>query len=141
VTELWSEDMVGFLLGCSFSWEDVLAERGLIPRHVEEKKNVPMFRSEIPNVPAGVFHGDMVVSMRPYKPEDAEKAAAITSAYPGAHGGPVHWGDSEVVGVRGEELSTPHWGDAVEMREGEVTLPHVSHPILHGPTSARFTKC
>ena len=55
VTDLWTEDMVGFLLGCSFSWEDILADQGLIPRHMEEKKNVPMFRSNIPNVPAGVF--------------------------------------------------------------------------------------
>lgn len=40
--DLWSSDMVGFLLGCSFSWEDLLRTRGLCPRQIQENKNVPM---------------------------------------------------------------------------------------------------
>jgi len=127
VTALWAEDMVGFLLGCSFSWEDVLSEAGLMPRQVEEKKNVPMFRTNLPNVAAGVFQGDLVVSMRPYKPEDAEKVAAITAQYPAAHGGPIHQGSPEEIGVSSEQVFStegagPDWGDGVEIREGEVPV-------------------
>ena len=119
IRDLWTDDMVGFLLGCSFSWEDVLTRQGscgircgirpctptpirtggLQPRQITEQKNVPMFRSNIKNVRGGRFEGDLVVSMRPYAPQDAERAAAVTSCYPGAHGGPMHWGDAEAIGV------------------------------------------
>ena len=45
ITELWTDDMVGFCLGCSFSWENVLKDAGLCPRQIEEGCNVPMFRT------------------------------------------------------------------------------------------------
>lgn len=42
VGELWTEGAVGFLWGCSFSWEARLARAGLQPRQILERKNVPM---------------------------------------------------------------------------------------------------
>eukprot|EP00953_Heterococcus_sp_UTEX-ZZ885_P020420 11426-Heterococcus_DN1.PRE.1 len=34
-------DLVGFLLGCSFSFDGALAAAGLEPRHVSQERNVP----------------------------------------------------------------------------------------------------
>ena len=118
VVDMWSRDMVGFLLGCSFSWEQLLTDAQLTPRHVEEGCNVPMYKTNLPNERVGPFGGQLVVSMRPYLPSQLGKVHQITSCYPGAHGGPIHWGDPSQIGVcvSGE----PDWGDKVSMREGEV---------------------
>ncbi|CAK0828246.1 unnamed protein product [Prorocentrum cordatum] len=89
ISDLWRSDMQAFLLGCSFSWEDVLAAAGLTPRHVEQGCNVPMFDTTIPLRGCGPFRGSMVVSMRPYRPEDLGEVARITAGFPAAHGGPV----------------------------------------------------
>src|SRR6218665_811467 len=64
---LWRDDFVAFVLGCSFSFEHGLIEAGIPLRHVDEGKNVAMYRTNIQTVPAGPFHGPMVVSMRPMK--------------------------------------------------------------------------
>lgn len=124
IREIWDaqKDMVGFLLGCSFSWENVLKEAGLCPRQIEEGKNVPMYRTVHPNYPVGPFTGELVVSMRPYQPDKVPEAADITSRYPGAHGGPVHWGDPSELGFSAEKLAVPDWGDAVTLKEGEVPV-------------------
>jgi len=122
ITELWTEDMVGFLLGCSFSWEQTLADAGFCPRQVEQERNVPMFRTQVPNVASGRFKGSLVVSMRPYMPEDAPKVAEITEKFPGAHGDPIHWGNAAELGIPEHELEAPHYGDAVEIRDGEVPV-------------------
>src|SRR6185295_6070615 len=59
--DLWREDWVGFLLGCSFTFENALLHAGLPVRHIEAGCNVPMYRTNIACEPAGVFHGPMVV--------------------------------------------------------------------------------
>ena len=120
VSSLWTDDMVGFLLGCSFSWEDELAKAGLPPRHVEEGRNVPMYLTDVPNAAVGPFGGRLVVSMRPYRPDQIARVAEITSRYPGAHGGPVHWGDHGELGL--VDLSAPDFGDAVTIKPGEVPV-------------------
>lgn len=120
VVELWEEDMQGFLLGCSFSWEELLAAAGLVPRHIEEGKNVPMFDTSIPLKGAGPFQGNMVVSMRPYRPEHTEQVSGITAAHPASHGPPVHIGDPAAIGI--PDPTRPSYGDAVTLREGEVPV-------------------
>src|SRR6266446_7105779 len=92
IRALWREDLVAFVLGCSFSFEQALLEAGLRLRYVEEGKNVPMYRTSIDTAPAGRFRGKLVVSMRPFKPADAIRAIVITSRYPRVHGAPVHLG-------------------------------------------------
>ncbi len=62
---LWSDDLVSFLIGCSFTFESALLEAGIPVRHIEQCSNVPMYVTSVPTVPAGTFHGPMVVSMRP----------------------------------------------------------------------------
>ena len=101
IRPLAKEDMVFFLLGCSFSFEEALLENGIALRHLEEKKNVAMYKTNIPLVPAGVFEGEMVVSMRPIRGDQVELAKKTTSLYPEVHGAPVHSGNPARIGRGG----------------------------------------
>src|SRR5499426_1407421 len=88
----WRDDLVAFVLGCSFSFEEALMAEGLPIRHIERKVRVPMYRTNIACQPSGPFAGPMVVSMRPFKPADAIRAVQITTRFPSVHGAPVHLG-------------------------------------------------
>lgn len=116
----WQNDFVSFLIGCSFSFESALLEAGVSVRHIEEGKNVPMFRTDIQCKPAGVFSGNMVVSMRPMTPQDAIRATAITSAMPKVHGAPIHIGNPLAIGIK--DVNKPDFGDAVTIKEGEIPV-------------------
>ncbi|CAK4402325.1 unnamed protein product [Aphanomyces euteiches] len=120
ITKYWRDDLVTFLLGCSFSFEEALQSAGLAIRHQEEGKNVPMYRTNIPCDSAGVFSGNMVVSMRPFKPADAITASVITARYPNVHGSPVHVGSPKDIGIK--DIGKPDYGDAVTIRRGEVPV-------------------
>lgn len=120
LNHLWRDDFVGFLLGCSFTFENALLHAGLPVRHLESGTNVPMYRTSIPCRRAGVFHGPMVVSMRPMTPAQAIRAVQVCSRFPRAHGTPVHVGDPKQIGIR--DLARPDFGDPVEIRPGEVPV-------------------
>src|ERR1043166_2954263 len=110
--DLWREDLVTFVLGCSFSFEEALMAAGLRLRYVEQGRNVSMYRTSIDCAPAGRFRGKLVVSMRPFKAADAIRAIEITSRYPRAHGAPVHLGRPDLIGVG--DLARPWAGDPTE---------------------------
>src|SRR5437868_6370473 len=114
----WRDDLVGFLLGCSFTFESALLQAGVPIRHLEQGCNVPMYRTGIACRPAGVFHGPMVVSMRPLTPAQAMAATRICLRFPRAHGTPIHFGDPAALGIR--DLGKPDFGDPVEVRPNEV---------------------
>jgi uncharacterized protein YcsI (UPF0317 family) len=118
--EIWQPDFVTFALGCSFSFEQMLLQEGIPIRHIQEQKNVPMYRTSTRNVPAGPFAGERVVSMRPMKAADAIRAIQITSRFPGIHGAPVHLGDPALIGIR--DLGKPDYGDAVTVLPDEVPV-------------------
>jgi uncharacterized protein YcsI (UPF0317 family) len=120
LTGVWRDDLVTFALGCSFSFEWALLEAGLSLRHQEQGLTVPMYRTTIATTPSGPFRGPLVVTMRPFQPDDAERAADISARYPSVHGGPVHVGDPAAIGIA--DLAHPDWGDAVEIRPGEVPV-------------------
>jgi uncharacterized protein YcsI (UPF0317 family) len=120
IGKFWNEDFVSFLLGCSFSFEEALVRSKVPLRHIEENKNVPMYITRIPCNPAGVFHGPLVVSMRPIPPDKVALAVQITSRYASVHGGPVHIGDPSMIGIR--DLRKPDFGDAVTIRKGEIPV-------------------
>jgi len=120
ISALWRDDLVTFVIGCSFSFEWALLEDGLRLRHQDQGVNVPMYRTSIPTVPAGRFHGPLVVSMRPYLPADAIRAIQITSRFPGVHGAPVHLGKPELIGIR--DLAHPDYGDEVEVYDDELPV-------------------
>lgn len=112
--------LVSFLIGCSFSFESELLEAGIPVRQIEEGVNVPMYNTNIPCAPAGVFSGNMVVSMRPIPHHLVPAAVSITAAMPRVHGAPVQIGYPETIGIR--DLNQPDFGDAVTIREGEVPV-------------------
>jgi uncharacterized protein YcsI (UPF0317 family) len=120
IKELWQEDFVAFLLGCSFSFEEALIEAGISVRHIEEKKNVPMYITNIACKPAGIFRGPLVVSMRPMSKGAASRAGKITSCFASVHGGPVHTGAPQDIGVK--DLARPDFGDSVSVRKNEVPV-------------------
>jgi uncharacterized protein YcsI (UPF0317 family) len=116
----WRDDLVAFVLGCSFSFEEALLEDGIELRHMTCGATVPMYRTSIATAPAGPFHGPMVVSMRPMKPADAIRAIQITTRFPAVHGAPVHIGKPESIGIA--DLAKPDWGDAVPVKDDELPV-------------------
>jgi uncharacterized protein YcsI (UPF0317 family) len=116
----WRDDFATFVLGCSFSFEEALTEAGIRLRHVDEGRNVAMYRTNVATVAAGPFSGPMVVSMRPLPPQHAIRAIEITSRFPRVHGAPVHFGDPAAIGIR--DLAQPDYGDPVDVRLGEVPV-------------------
>lgn len=120
IQDLWRNDLVTFLLGCSFTAEEALLGAGLPLYHIEETGFVPMFTTNIATEPAGVFSGPMVVTMRPFDPDDAKCAAEITSHYPMGHGAPIHQGDPAAIGI--SDLSAPDYGEPVTMPAGHVPV-------------------
>ncbi len=99
IIDLWDKDMVGFLLGCSFTFEHALVNNGIPVRHIQENCNVPMYKTNIPCVKAGRFEGPMVVSMRPIPHKDVVRAVQVTSRFPSVHGAPIHIGDPKLIGI------------------------------------------
>lgn len=120
ISDLWQDDFVYFLIGCSFSFEAELIEAGVPVRHIEEGRNVPMFNTNIPLKPAGIFGGNMVVSMRPIPYDLVVKAVNVTAAMPRVHGAPIHIGNPEQIGIK--DIFSPDYGDAVTVNDGEVPV-------------------
>ena len=120
IRPLWRDDLVTFVIGCSFSFEEALLQAGIPLRHIAQNRNVAMYRSTIATVPAGVFSGPMVVSMRPLKAADAIRAIQITSRFPNVHGAPVHMGDPAQIGIA--DLASPDYGDAVDVLPDEIPV-------------------
>jgi uncharacterized protein YcsI (UPF0317 family) len=116
----WRDDMVAFLLGCSFTFEHALVEAGIPLRHLECGNGVPMYVTNRACIPAGDFSGPLVVSMRPIRSEQVAQATDISARYARAHGAPVHAGDPAALGIA--DLATPDWGDPTEIRRGEVPV-------------------
>ncbi len=120
VEKYWRDDLVSFLIGCSFSFESALLEAGVPVRQIEEGRNVPMYKTGIACAPAGAFHGNMVVSMRPMTPDQAIRASVITAQMPRVHGAPIHIGDPAAIGIK--DLYHPEFGEMVTIKPGEVPV-------------------
>jgi len=120
IRTLWREDLVSFLIGCSFTFEGALLEAGLPVRHIEMGVNVPMYVTSVACRPAGRLKGPMVMTMRPIPAPMVARAVTTTSLFPAVHGAPLHIGEPGAIGIK--DLSRPDHGDAVEIREGEVPV-------------------
>jgi len=145
ITDYWRDDLVTFMLGCSFSFEEPLIQAGLEVRNVTEQCNVPMYRTNIECKTAGRFSGTMVVSMRPFLSADAIRAIQICTRFPAVHGAPVHFGDPTLIGIK--DINKPEFGDTVTIKDNElpmfwacgvtpqVALEHAKPPfcITHSP--------
>jgi uncharacterized protein YcsI (UPF0317 family) len=120
IKNLWKPDLVTFLLGCSFSFEEAMLRAKIPIRYIEEDKNVSMYITDIPCKPAGVFRGPLVVTMRPIPSEKVIRAVQITSRYAWVHGAPIHIGDPLTIGIK--DLRKPDFGDPVAIKKGEVPV-------------------
>lgn len=120
INDIWSENLVTFVLGCSFTFEEALIRAGFGVRHIEQGSNVPMFKSSIQTIKSGVFNGPVVVTMRPYKKADIPAIFDLCAKFPHAHGTPLYWGDPSGIGI--QDLSSPDYGDAIEVGDGETPV-------------------
>ncbi|MCL6558435.1 MAG: putative hydro-lyase [Firmicutes bacterium] len=120
IKKYWRDDLVAFLLGCSFTFEKALLEAGIELRHITEEKNVAMYITNIECTPAGIFRGPLVVSMRPIKMAQVALAVQVTARFPAVHGAPVQVGNPAGLGIK--DLGKPDFGEAVEILEGEVPV-------------------
>ncbi|KAL3426636.1 hypothetical protein PVAG01_00145 [Phlyctema vagabunda] len=120
IVEEWTEDHMAFFIGCSYSFESALVAAGLPPRHAVMDRNIPMYRTNIPLCPAGVFTGGTyVVSMRPYKRADIERVREITRPYIATHGEPVAWGWQSIEQLGIKNIDVPDWGAAPLTLDGK----------------------
>ena len=119
-TPYWRDDLVAFLIGCSFTFEQAIVQAGVRLWHLEQGKSVAMWRTNIECARAGVFHGPLVVSMRPIRPRDLAKAVTASARFPGAHGAPVHVGDPAGLGIR--DITKPDYGDRQDMEPGDIPV-------------------
>ena len=119
-TAAWRDDLVAFLIGCSFSFEASMIAAGMEVRHISAGSNVPMFRTSQACRPAGRLHGELVVSMRPIPAERVADAVTVSGRFPAVHGAPVHIGDPAGLGIA--DLGKPDFGDPVEIRPGEIPV-------------------
>jgi uncharacterized protein YcsI (UPF0317 family) len=120
IKKYYRQDLVFFLLGCSFSFEEALIKSGIQLTHIREKLNVSMYRTNIPLQASGPFTGHMVVSMRPIHRSQVAKACIITGRFPDVHGEPVHVGYPEMIGIN--DLSRVDYGDAVAIEDNEIPV-------------------
>ncbi|WP_310961823.1 putative hydro-lyase [Nocardioides terrisoli] len=120
VRDVWRDDLVSFLIGCSFSFESALLEAGVPVRNIEQGRNVSMYRTDIDCRAAGRLSGPLVVSMRPIPAGQVATAVAVTARMPQVHGAPVHVGSPETLGIA--DLSVPDFGDPVDLHDGDVPV-------------------
>jgi uncharacterized protein YcsI (UPF0317 family) len=120
ITKYWRDDLVAFVIGCSYSFEEALLEDGLPIRHIERNLRVPMYRTNIACSASGPFAGPLVVSMRPFKPADAIRAVQVTSRFPAVHGAPVHLGHPHSIGIA--DITKPDYGDPVPIESDEIPV-------------------
>ncbi|MGB0682158.1 MAG: putative hydro-lyase [Magnetovibrionaceae bacterium] len=120
ISDIWRDDFVSFVLGCSFSFEEALVAEGIEVRHIAQGRNVSMYRTNISALPSGPFRGEYVVSMRPMTVANAIRAIEITARFPEAHGTPLHFGDPAEIGI--QNLEKPDFGDSVEIKANEIPV-------------------
>jgi uncharacterized protein YcsI (UPF0317 family) len=120
IRDIWQDDLVTFVFGCSFSFDEALRDANIPPRHLQIGSSTAMYRTNIEAVPAGPFKGTYVVSMRPYKPADAIRAIQVTSRFPNVHGAPLYFGDPAGIGIR--DITKVDFGDFYPVYEGEVPV-------------------
>ena len=120
IRDLWQDDFVAFVLGCSYSFDAALQNNGLPLRHLEIGRTPSVFVTNVPTIQAGPFGGGLVVSMRPFSVPDVVRAIEVTSRYRNAHGTPVHFGDPAAIGIA--DMNRPDWGGPIEVLAGEVPV-------------------
>src|SRR5947209_16300405 len=116
----WRDDLVAFVIGCSFSFEEALLADDIPIRHIERGVRVPMYRTNIACASASPFAGPMVVSIRPLKPRDASRAVPITPRVPSLPGAPGPLGLPQSIGIA--DIATPDYRDPGSLQDDEIPV-------------------
>lgn len=120
VDDVWQDDLVSFVIGCSFTFEEALLADGIAVKHIGCGANVAMYRTNVPTQAAGAFSGPLVVSMRSFRPADAIRAIQITTRYPAVHGAPIHIGVPGGIGIA--DIAQPDYGDYTPVTDDELPV-------------------
>lgn len=119
-TAHWRNDLVSFLIGCSFTFETALERAGVPLRHIDQGRNVAMYVTNRQCRPAGRVSGPLVVSMRQVPGGLVTTARRVSGLMPEVHGSPIHTGDPAGLGIR--SLARPDFGDPVHAEPGDVPM-------------------
>jgi uncharacterized protein YcsI (UPF0317 family) len=121
ISRLWRDDLVGFLLGCSYTFDAVLHRAGIKLPHLIEQREPGIYTTNIETCPAGSLGGPMVVSARAIPGHRVSEVVLTTSRYAKTHGAPVHVGEPQAIGI--EDLSQSEYGGSgLTLAEGEVPV-------------------
>lgn len=120
VTAHWREDLVGFVLGCSLTFDAALLANDVPNRQWEERGGPTIYWTNLQCRPVGKFSSPMAVSMRPMLPAQAIRAVQVTSRFPWTHGAPIHMGDPSLLGI--EDINQPDVGIPVTIKPGEIPV-------------------
>ena len=111
IKDLWRDDLVSFLIGSGITFDGALERAG-----VPTDRHRWVLRTDRPTEPAGLFKGDLIVTMRWLTPQQAITAVQVSSRFPFNHGAPIHIGDPAAIGA---DLDNPLFGGPVPaMPEG-----------------------
>ena len=116
IREYWRQDLVAFLIGCSYTFETALINAHISLRHVQDGTNVVIYITSIPCQPSGVFSGPMVVSMGPIPQELVVRASRSPPAFRPPMALPSIVVDPEKIGIA--DLKAVDWSEdpRMEMR-------------------------
>lgn len=120
IRDYWCNDLVTFIIGCSFTFEFPLLEAHVPVRHITAGRNVPMYNTSIACESAGIFQSTMVVSMRGIPAAQVPDACRISGYYPAVHGAPVHVGNPETIGIT--DIMHPDYGDEPVLEAGDIPV-------------------
>jgi uncharacterized protein YcsI (UPF0317 family) len=120
IIDLWQDDHVAIAIGCWFSMEDALARASVRMRHLELGIQGPLFRTTRDTIAVGRFGGPLVVSMRPFAARDVATVTEITGRFSRVHGGPLHIGDPQALGIA--DIERPDFGELLLPLPGEVPM-------------------
>ncbi|WP_280461431.1 D-glutamate cyclase family protein [Nocardia carnea] len=116
ILDHWRDDAVAFALGCSHTFDAPLRRIGVpVPRSAP-----PVYVTDRPTTPAGIFGGPLAVSMRPVPESLIAAAVELTARYPTGHGAPVQIGSAAELGIA--DLSTPDFGVYAGVPDGCVPV-------------------
>ena len=121
MTQYWRDDLVAFLLGCSFTFEWALAVSRSGHRRISSRASTCRCTSPTAGASrAGRVRGSAGGVDETVRPGRRARAAAISPRFPAMHGGPVHVGDPKALGITA--LDRPDFGDPVRIGPGEVPV-------------------
>jgi len=118
IVDYWRNDLVAFLLGCSYTQDWVFRSAKIAARLIGT------FATNIPCVPASPFKGNMAVSCRLVKGiENVVRIIQVSSRYPNVHGAPVHIGDPDAIGIKDPYRSdlSPYFASQNIVKEPDET--------------------